>query len=162
MKKKLKCFVCHKEINEEEDYVFKGQTVHKGVCLKSMIDEYNAIRNLQIRNKRLCSEIDRLNKEYERIYNENCKLRENHNINDIILLDENERLNNIIKELSKDVDMWNKKYNEQFNIINKLEEIINYEIQEWKDTDDELMKARVQEDKHILEVIEELKENNNV
>lgn len=61
MKKKLKCFVCHKEINEEEDYVFKGQTVHKGVCLKSMIDEYNAVRNLQIRNKRLCSEIDRLN-----------------------------------------------------------------------------------------------------
>ena len=61
MKKKLKCFVCHKEINEEEDYVFKGQTVHKGVCLKSMIDEYNTIRNLQIRNKRLCSEIDRLN-----------------------------------------------------------------------------------------------------
>lgn len=46
------------------------------------------------------------------------------------------------------------------NIINELEEIINYEIQEWKDTDDELMKARVQEDKHILEVIEELKENN--
>ena len=45
------------------------------------------------------------------------------------------------------------------NIINELEEIINYEIQEWKDTDDELMKARVQEDKHILEVIEELKEN---
>ena len=61
MKKKLKCFVCHKEINEEEDYVFKGQTVHKGVCLKSMIDEYNTIRNLQIRNKRLCSEIERLN-----------------------------------------------------------------------------------------------------
>lgn len=61
MKKKLKCFVCHKEINEEEDYVFKGQTVHKGECLKSMIDEYNAVRNLQIRNKRLCVEIDRLN-----------------------------------------------------------------------------------------------------
>lgn len=61
MKKKLKCFVCHKEINEEEDYVFKGQTVHKGECLKSMIDEYNAVRNLQIRNKRLCAEIERLN-----------------------------------------------------------------------------------------------------
>ena len=61
MKKKLKCFVCHKEINEEEDYVFKGQTVHKGECLKSMIDEYNAVRNLQIRNKRLCVEIERLN-----------------------------------------------------------------------------------------------------
>ena len=32
-----------------------------------------------------------------------------------------DRLNNIIKELSKDVDMWNKKYNEQFDIINELE-----------------------------------------
>lgn len=32
-----------------------------------------------------------------------------------------DRLNNIIKELSKDVDMWNKKYNEQFNIITELE-----------------------------------------
>ena len=74
--------------------------------------------------------------------------------------DEIDRLNNIIKELSKDVDMWNKKYNEQFNIITELEEIINYEIQEWQDTDDELMKARVQEDKHILDVILELKENN--
>lgn len=35
-----------------------------------------------------------------------------------------DRLNNIIKELSKDVDMWNKKYNEQFNIINELEKWI--------------------------------------
>lgn len=46
-------------------------------------------------------EIDRLNKEYERIYNENCKLRENHNINDITLLDENERLNRIIDNIFK-------------------------------------------------------------
>ena len=61
MKMKIKCFVCHKEINEEEDYVFMGKTVHKGECLKSMIDEYNAVRNLQIRNKRLCAEIERLN-----------------------------------------------------------------------------------------------------
>lgn len=53
--------------------------------------------------KDLQKEIDRLNKEYERIYNENCKLRENHNINDITLLDENERLNNIINELEKEL-----------------------------------------------------------
>lgn len=46
-------------------------------------------------------EIDRLNKEYERIYNENCKLRENNNINDITLLDENERLNRIIDNIFK-------------------------------------------------------------
>lgn len=39
-----------------------------------------------------------------------------------------DRLNNIIKELSKDVDMWNKKYNEQFNIINELEKYIHNEL----------------------------------
>ena len=37
------------------------------------------------------------------------------------IIEELDRLNNIIKELSKDVDMWNKKYNEQFNIITELE-----------------------------------------
>lgn len=46
-----------------------------------------------------------------------------------------DRLNNIIKELSKDVDMWNKKYNEQFNIINELEEYI---IEEIDDAQEEL------------------------
>lgn len=76
----------------------------------------------------IIEELDRLNKEYERIYNENCKLREEHNITDIKLLDENERLNNIIEELSKDVDMWNKKYNEQFDIINELEKYIHNEL----------------------------------
>lgn len=35
---------------------------------------------------------------YDRIYNENCKLREEHNINDISLLDENQKLK----------DNWNK------------------------------------------------------
>lgn len=51
--------------------------------------------------KKLLEELERLNKEYERIYNENCKLRENHNINDITLLDENERLNRIIDNIFK-------------------------------------------------------------
>lgn len=50
---------------------------------------------------KIADERDRLNKEYERIYNENCKLREEHNITDIKLLDENNRLNNIIDELEK-------------------------------------------------------------
>lgn len=61
--------------------------------------------------------------------------------------------------IANDIDEIISEYDRLNNIINGLEEIINYEIQEWKDTDDELMKARVQEDKHILEVIEELKEN---
>lgn len=34
----------------------------------------------------------KLQENYDRIYSENCKLREEHNINDISLLDENYRL----------------------------------------------------------------------
>lgn len=62
-------------------------------------EEYKGTLNKQLEEKD--KEIDRLNKEYERIYNENCKLRENHNINDITLLDENERLNRIIDNIFK-------------------------------------------------------------
>ena len=59
--------------------------------------------NQKLKNEVVYSkvEIDRLNKEYERIYNENSKLREEHNITDIKLLDENNRLKNIIDELEK-------------------------------------------------------------
>lgn len=39
-------------------------------------------------------EYKQLKENYERLYNENCKLRERHNINDISLLDENYRLEN--------------------------------------------------------------------
>lgn len=38
--------------------------------------------------KNILRYITNLQKDYERIYNENCKLREQHNINDISLLDE--------------------------------------------------------------------------
>ena len=62
-----------------------------------------------------------------------------------------DRLNNIIKELSKDVDMWNKKYNEQFNIINELGKyLIEMSERSWDDNgayDD------------ILDKLKELKEN---
>lgn len=79
----------------------------------------------------IVGEYDRLKAEYERIYNENCKLREQHNINDISLLDENNRLNNIINELEK----WLKKEHENGyevyylmaiqDILNKLKELKN-------------------------------------
>lgn len=38
----------------------------------------------------------KLQENYDRIYAENCKLREEHNINDISLLDENYRLKQVI------------------------------------------------------------------
>ena len=107
----------------KEEFIGKLQLVYFGDrnAFNEIVEDNQKLKNELVYSK---TEIDRLNKEYERIYNENCKLRENHNINDITLLDENERLNNIIKELSKDVDMWNKKYNEQFDIINELEKYI--------------------------------------
>ena len=107
----------------KDEFIGKLQMVYVGDrnAFNEIVEDNQRLKNLLVYSK---VEIDRLNKEYERIYNENCKLRENHNINDITLLDENERLNNIIKELSKDVDMWNKKYNEQFDIINELEKYI--------------------------------------
>lgn len=61
MNKKLKCCVCHKEINEEEAMVFKNQIAHSGECLRSIIDKYNTNRRLEIENKRLKAEIEKLN-----------------------------------------------------------------------------------------------------
>lgn len=58
------------------------------------ISALKEIENLQQENKQL-------KENYERIYNENCKLREEHNITDINLLDENYKLKdnwNIIKQ----------------------------------------------------------------
>lgn len=52
----------------------------------------------------LVSRYEQLKANYERLYNENCKLREKHNINDISLLDENYRLENNwnkLKEIAK-------------------------------------------------------------
>lgn len=86
--------------------------MNKGIikCLKNSIGEKgNYCYSLPVETtKAVIKELNRLNKEYERIYNENCKLREEHNITDIKLLDENNRLNNIIDELEK----WLKKEHE--------------------------------------------------
>ena len=41
---------------------------------------------------KLQQENKRIKENYDRIYNENCKLREEHNITDISLLDENQKL----------------------------------------------------------------------
>ena len=52
----------------------------------------------------LQQEYQQLEENYNRIYNENCKLREEHNITDISLLDENEKLQQEINNLAKEVD----------------------------------------------------------
>ena len=84
----------------KEEFIGKLQMVYVGDrnAFNEIVEDNQKLKNELVYSK---VEIDRLNKEYERIYNENCKLRENHNINDITLLDENERLNNIINGLEE-------------------------------------------------------------
>lgn len=79
----------------KEEFIGKLQMVYVGDrnAFNEIVEDNQKLKNEVVYSK---VEIDRLNKEYERIYNENCKLREEHNITDIKLLDENERLNNII------------------------------------------------------------------
>jgi len=84
----------------KEEFIGKLQLVYVGDrnAFNEIVEDNQKLKNELVYSK---VEIDRLNKEYERIYNENCKLREEHNITDIKLLDENNRLKNIIDELEK-------------------------------------------------------------
>ena len=88
---------------KREEFIGKLEMVYVGDrnAFNEIVEDNQKLKNEVVYSK---VEIDRLNKEYERIYNENCKLRENHNINDITLLDENERLNNIINHIDNFVD----------------------------------------------------------
>ena len=122
----------------KEEFIGKLQMVYVGDrnAFNEIVEDNQRLKNELVYSK---VEIDRLNKEYERIYNENCKLRENHNINDITLLDENERLNNIINELEK----WLEERTYGMN------EIHTYKI-------------GALEDEVILDKLKTLKETNNV
>lgn len=70
--------------------------------------EYRNIRciHLENENNKLQQENQQLKENYDRIYNENCKLREEHNITDISLLDENQQL----KKQKDDVVEYIKKH----------------------------------------------------
>ena len=86
----------------KEEFIGKLEMVYVGDrnAFNEIVEDNQKLKNEVVYSK---VEIDRLNKEYERIYNENCKLREEHNITDIKLLDENNRLKNIIDELEKEL-----------------------------------------------------------
>lgn len=98
--------------------------------IQSISDFYkldNALKYYLDRHKAqiLLDYITRLQENYERIYNENCILREKHNITDISLLDENNNLqqaievkNERIKEEQQEKERYIKFYNE-LNIWNK-------------------------------------------
>jgi predicted nucleic acid-binding Zn-ribbon protein len=82
------------------------------------------------------------------------------------LIEEIDRLNNIIKELSKDVDMWNKKYNEQFDIINELEKWLEDNLGNCRTnqnyTSNQIYNLKEDTYYRCLDKLKELKENNNV
>ena len=96
----------------KEEFIGKLQMVYVGDrnAFNEIVEDNQRLKNEIVYSK---VEIDRLNKEYERIYNENCKLREEHNITDIKLLDENNRLKNIIEAQKKELEEWKKKYGSQ-------------------------------------------------
>ena len=54
--------------------------------------------------EKLKTENKQLKENYDRIYNENCILREKHNINDIGLLDENYKLKKVIDKAIKFIE----------------------------------------------------------
>ena len=74
-----------------------------------------------------------LKENYEMIYNENCILREKHNINDIDLLDENKQLKEVIDKLDKYINDYNVFEVFSFPLMKRWEEeqvksSINYEF----------------------------------
>ena len=102
------------------------------------------IKQLQQENEQLSKKIDVWNKKYndmfdenkqlkenyERIYNENCKLREEHNITDISLLDENYKLKDNWNKLKKYIN----KANEDLYWTNNYDDIL-YVMQELEGSD---------------------------
>lgn len=69
--------------------------------------------------------IKQLKENYERIYNENCKLRKEHNITDISLLDKNYKLkDNWNKLKQKMIDSFNESQDVQFlDVLQDMQEI---------------------------------------
>lgn len=81
--------------------------------------------------ERLQQENQQLKEDYDRIYNENCKLREEHNITDISLLDENyklkdnwNKLKKFLKNTRKENLEWDKKHNCEWKGYNAYSELL--------------------------------------
>lgn len=79
-------------------------------------------------NMLLKKENKQLKENYERIYNENCKLREEHNITDISLLDENYKIKdnwNKLRDyvLKKQAILFDTEYTCYSNVLDKMQEI---------------------------------------
>lgn len=72
-------------------------------------------------SEQLQQENKQLKENYERIYNENCKLKKEHNITDISLLDKNYKLK----------DNWNKLKQKMIEKITVREKTLGFPNGEW-------------------------------
>lgn len=84
----------------KEELIGKLQMVYVGDinALNELIGYYDGLKQVI---EELQQENKQIKENYDRIYNENCKLREEHNINDISLLDENQKLKDNWNELKR-------------------------------------------------------------
>lgn len=88
----MKCCICNNE-NIGQFITINNKKYH--LCCIEQLQQENQELKSQLKGTTHCfdeEEHRKLQENYDRIYSENCKLREEHNINDISLLDENYRL----------------------------------------------------------------------
>ena len=92
---KWKCEICGNEFDNFHAQGFDNRIY----CPLCYFKKENQELKSQLKGTTHCfdeEEHRKLQENYDRIYAENCKLREEHNINDISLLDENYRLKKVI------------------------------------------------------------------
>ena len=99
----MTCCICNNE-NIGQFITINNKKYH--LCCIEQLQQENkklnsTIQTYDILLKANFEENKRIKENYDRIYNENCKLREEHNINDISLLDENQKLKDNWNELKR-------------------------------------------------------------
>lgn len=118
---KWKCEICGNEFDNFHAQGFDNRIY----CPLCYFKKENQELKSQLKGTTHCfdeEEHRKLQENYDRIYAENCKLREEHNINDISLLDENYRLKKGIDEAIEYVE-WNK---DKAKFDNNTKEYDNY------------------------------------
>lgn len=116
--------IMNNEIKEILDYLDYGVN-SLSISKPPFKIEYEDIKKLLDYITNLQQENKILKENYERIYNENCILREKHNINDIGLLDENYKLKQIIDKAIDKLYCWGEALNPTFQkeLLDILKEV---------------------------------------
>lgn len=118
---KWKCEICGNKFDNFQAQGFDNRIY----CPLCYFKKENQELKSQLKGTTHCfdeEEHRKLQENYDRIYAENCKLREEHNINDISLLDENYRLKKGIDKAVEYIE-WNK---DKAKFDNNTKEYDNY------------------------------------